>query len=150
MIQNSQQRSPGAEPQAVNLPQVAPSIPQPRHDVIGLGPDGMTTIINTPPSSAGSVHRKPPRGLSNGKPRNKAGNRCFFHSRVTRITRIVANLCESNTIREATHTGPRFLETSGPSFSKHLKSVTMVTCLSSKFHCRNTIISFKFISMNIC
>ena len=81
MIQNSQQRSPGAEPQAVNLPQVAPSIPQLRHDMIGLGPDGMTTIINTPPSSAGSVHRKPPRGLSNGKPRNKAGNKVATHTR---------------------------------------------------------------------
>ena len=35
-------------------------------------------------------------------------------------------------------------------FSKRLKSVTMVTCLSWKFICRNTIIPFKLISMDMC
>ena len=35
----------------------------------------------------------------------------------------------------------------GPSFSKHLKSVTMDTCLSSQFSYRNTVLSFTWIGI---
>ena len=45
----------------------------------------------------------------------------------------VGNVCVCNN-------RPHFLET----------SVTMITCISSKFLCRNTIIPFKSILKNIC
>ena len=41
-------------------------------------------------------------------------------------------------------------KTLGPGFSKHLKSVTMVTCLSSKFPYRNTVLSFSCFGIYLC
>ena len=38
----------------------------------------------------------------------------------------------------------------GPGFSKHLKSITMVTCLSSKFPYKNTILSLTCIGIYLC
>ena len=37
----------------------------------------------------------------------------------------------------------------GPGFSKHLKSITMVTCLSSKFPYKNTILCLTCIGIYI-
>ena len=38
-------------------------------------------------------------------------------------------------------------ETSGPGFSIQFKSVTMVTCLSSKFPYRNTVVSLTCVTI---